>query len=181
MNSATLVAVLAFIVVGIFAIAAWSVARRERTASLRKRFGEEYEHALQHHPDRSSAEAELRQRENRMQGVPVHSLRPEVKEQFANRWHEIQARFVDDPKGANREAEELIREALHAGGYPPGPFEMQAENLSVEHPGCAGHYREAHEIATREGPPAPTVEGLQRAFFGYRTVLEELLEVHHVS
>jgi hypothetical protein len=181
MISPSMVAVAGFIIVACIGLMAWSVARRKRRPELRKRFGPEYEYALQHHLDRRSAEANLKQRLNRMQGVPIRAFRPEEKEELASRWHDLQARFVDDPQGAIREAEALIGEALQARGYPPGSFETQAQNLSVDHPDCVRRYREAHEIANRE-PPAPAqFEDLRTAFFAYRAVFEELLDLQRVD
>lgn len=180
MISATVVAILAFAVAGIFVFTAWTIARRDRRRWLRRHFGPEYDAAVQTHSTRTSADEELARRADRMQGVPIRPLRPEEKEIFASRWHDLQARFVDDPPGAVQDADVLVCEAMRTRGYPAGDFEVRAGNLSVDHPGIVQNYRAGHEIATRSGVAAPGIEDLRRALFYYRAVYEELVELQGV-
>ena len=181
MTSGTIIAILAFIVVAILAVTAWSVARRGRTTALRHHFGLEYDRALQAHSSRQAAERELRERNARMQGVPIRSFRPEEKEQYAVRWHDIQAKFVDDPKEAVLEADTLVGEAMQAVGYPAGPFEIQAGNLSVDHPTLANAYRAAHEAASTGETAEGTRDDLRHALLQYRDVVAELLDVQRIG
>lgn len=176
MNTALIIAaVVLAIAVGCGAIA-WTVARRHRTGSLRKHFGPEYDAALQRFGTRYQAEKELATRLDERTGVPVRHLRPEEKEQFAARWHEIQAHFVEDPVTAVRDADSLISETMRVRGYPTGAFEVRDENVLVDYPRLVRNYREAHRIAisTREGEAS--LEDLRRAIVYYRALFEELLE-----
>lgn len=156
MISATVIVFLVLIVVAILGVAAWSVAHRQRTRELREHFGPEYEGTLARHSDRSSAEADLRTREDHIQGAPIRPLRPEEIEQLAARWHDLQADFVNNPKATVRKADELIEQTMRMRGYPAAPFEERAQDLSVDHPAAVRGYRAVHEIAVREGPAGET-------------------------
>src|SRR5215469_7877700 len=96
-----LIAVIAIAAVGLF------VWRSRRSRVLRSRFGPEYEHAVREYGGRSRAEDELLARQRRVERIPVRSLTASQRESFAEKWHIIQARFVDNPSGSIHDADRL--------------------------------------------------------------------------
>jgi hypothetical protein len=99
--------ILAIIVVGIVvivAIAIWLVTRRK--AALRERFGPEYDRAVRERGSERAAQATLAEREKRVEKFHIRELDPAERERFDERWHSVQSRFVDDPKGAVIEADD---------------------------------------------------------------------------
>lgn len=171
--SPVIIAAFAILIAIMFLLFVWSVARRNREKVLRRRFGPEYDAALRQYGDPLTARAALAERREHMMGVPIRPLRPEEKELFAHRWHDVEAHFARDPRSAIWEADALVNEIMRTRGYPMESFETCADNLSVDHPGVARNYRTAHEITSRQ---ERSDEDLSRAMTDYHTVLEELLE-----
>ena len=93
----TLLIVIALAVVAVLIVALIGIARRRRSEHLKSRFGREYEHALETKGDRSKAEAELAEREKRVEKLDIRPLDDSERQRFTTRWSEVQARFVDDP------------------------------------------------------------------------------------
>jgi hypothetical protein len=180
MVSASIICAIVLIIVFACAVAAWSIARRNRSRSLREHFGPEYDEALRHYGSRRAAEAALARRRTRMEGAPIRHFRPEEQEIMAGRWHDIQARFVDNPQRAIQDADALVTEAMRTRGYPVEGFPAQADDLSVNYPRVVHNYRAAHEIAMRQGRSAARLEDLRRALIYYRAVVEELSELKSV-
>jgi hypothetical protein len=56
--------------------------------------------------------SELPPQEEPAPDVPL--LEQEQAAAFLDRWHEVQARFVDDPQAAVRDGDSLVAELLHA-------------------------------------------------------------------
>lgn len=167
--------VAAVIVVALVAIAVvWYAMRRRRREELRERFGPEYEHVVREEGDPGRAERVLNDRQQRVEQLHVRPLRAQDAAGFRERWRAVQARFVDDPRGAVSEADDLIGQAMEARGYPVGEFEQRAADVSVDHPQVVSDYREAHAIARR--PAAKTgTEELRRAMVHYRALFAELV------
>lgn len=90
---------------------------RRRTEELRARFGPEYELALREYGSRGKAEAALLERVNRVNRLNIHPLTEEEREQYLADWETIQARFIDHPRGAVTESDELVHGVLRARGY----------------------------------------------------------------
>ncbi len=157
--------------------AAWLYLQKRKTEQLRGSFGPEYERAVQETGDRRKAESELEERKERVEQLNIRALEPREREQFAERWKSAQAQFVDDPKGAIKEADRLVAEVMQARGYPVGDFEQRAADISVDHPHVVQNYRAAHEIALRNGRGEAETEDLRKALVHYRALFEELLEV----
>src|ERR1700677_2610810 len=91
---------LAAVVILVIAVVAWLYVRKRRstTAGLRQKFGPEYERAVLVHG--SKAEAQLANREKRVEKLSIRDLDPMEYERFSKHWQEVQSRFVDSPKGA---------------------------------------------------------------------------------
>jgi hypothetical protein len=66
---------------------------------------------------------------------------------------------------------------MKARGYPVGDFEQRVDDVSVDHPGVAEHYRAAHRIAMANEDGTAETEDLRRAMIHYRALFEDLLEV----
>jgi hypothetical protein len=96
---------------------------------------------------------------------------------FIADWHAVQSRFVDHPKGAVREADELVSSLLRARGYPVADFDRRAEDISVNHPRLAEYYRSAHGVALRMGWDEISTEDMKTAMIEYRSLFEELVQI----
>ncbi len=170
----TLVVVLV-VALALIGIALYFVRRR---TALRQRFGPEYERTVQAAGSPMRAEAELEARARRVSKYDVHPLSPDDGVRFSTAWRQVQARFVDDPDGAVSEADRLVTDLMATRGYPMTDFDRRAEDLSVDHPEVVTHYREAHQIASRQSARGGvTTEDLRQAVMHYRALFEELLEV----
>jgi hypothetical protein len=170
--------ILLVVAVVIIAVLAWYLARERRSKRLRSRFGPEYEHTLHEFGSRPKAEEALARREKRVEKIHVHALSHEDHDRFAQEWHDVQARFVDDPPGSIHEADRLVCEVMRARGYPMSDFDRRAEDLSVDHPYVVRNYRAAHEIAIRHEKGQASTEDLRQGLVYYRDLFDELLEAH---
>jgi hypothetical protein len=168
---------LAVAVITIVAVVAWLYVRKRQgtTAGLRQKFGPEYDRAVLAHG--SKAEAKLADREKRMEGLNIRDLDPTEHERYSKQWQEVQSRFVDSPKGAVAEADDLVSSVMKARGYPVSDFDQRAADISVDHPRVVENYRLAHQIALRVGKDAATTEDLRTAMIHYRSLFEELVQV----
>ena len=175
MTTTAAVALIAVAVI-VLAIAAWLFWRSRRSEALQSHFGPEYDDAVRKYGSRPKAEDALLDRRKRMENIQIHSLQPEERDRFAERWHLTQAEFVDNPLRAIQDAHRLVSELMVARGYPMAEFEHRAEYLSVDHPYVVRNYRAAHEIALRR--EQASTEDLRRGLVYYRDLFDELLEAH---
>ena len=127
--------VLVAAVVLIIAVLAWLYVRKRRstTAGLRQKFGPEYERAVLKHGSERKAEAKLADREKRVENLTIRDLDPMERERFSKRWESVQSRFVDSPKGAVTEADDLVSSLMKTRGYPVSDFDQRAADISVDH------------------------------------------------
>ena len=151
--------------------------RRHRTEGLRARFGPEYGRAIVTHGSKSKAEAKLADRETRVEGLKVRQLGTTERERFIADWQAVQSRFLDHPRGAVTEADELISALLLARGYPTADFDQRAADISVDHPQLVQNYRSAHGVAVRMGRGEATTEEMRAAMIEYRSLFDELVQV----
>lgn len=172
-----LIAVVAAVVLAIaIALIVSSYRRRQRSAVLREQFGAEYDRALAEHGDRAKAERELSLRQRRLEQLPIQLLSVEQCDRFGAAWEGVQKRFVDDPSGAVREADGLVKEVMSARGYPMGNFEQRVADLSVEHGKVVEHYRAARAIALASANGQAETEDLRQAMVHYRALFSDLLQ-----
>jgi hypothetical protein len=169
------------IIIGVIAILslvaiAWFYLSRRRTRQLRERFGPEYDRVVKREGNLRKGEGVLEWRTKKREQLRIVPLSAAVRSDFANRWTKVQARFVDDPKGAVSEADQLVSEVMHVRGYPMSNFEQQADTISVDHPVVVENYRAGHEIAIRHNQGKASTEDLRKAMVHYRALFEELLE-----
>jgi len=171
--------VLAAAVILIIAVVAWLYVRKRKstTADLRQKFGPEYERAVLTHGSERKAEAKLADREKRVEKLNIRDLDSVERERFSKGWEAVQSRFVDSPKGAVAEADELVSSVMKARGYPLSDFDQRAADISVDHPRVMENYRSAHEIALRVGKDQASTEELRTAMIHYRSLFKELVQV----
>lgn len=150
--------------------------RRERTRNLRLRFGPEYDLLLRQTDSRRSAETRLLAREKRIELLKIRDLRPAERTQFIAAWELVQARFIDHPRGAVVEADELVNSLLKARGFPSERFEQRAADLSVDHAHLVDAYRSANAITVRAARNQATTEELRTAMIYYRALFDDLLQ-----
>jgi len=167
-------AVVVMLVIGIALAVRWQT---QKTARLRERFGPEYDRAVLTHGSAGKAEAKLVRREARVEKLKLRDLSIGQRERFAAGWAQVQSHFVDHPKAAVTEADELVSLLMLERGYPDGAFDQRAADISVNHPRLVQSFRQAHEIEARVGKDDASTEDLRVAMVQYRTVFEELIEV----
>lgn len=165
----------AVVAVVLLVLAVWAAARARRRSHLKHRFGPEYEHTVEETGSRNEAEAELKQREKRVEGYEIRALSASERDGFTQRWRSVQATFVDDPPTAVTEADRLVTELLETRGFPVGDFRQRQADVSVRHPQVVHHYREARELARRTRDGEATTEDLRQAMKHYRTLFDALL------
>jgi hypothetical protein len=170
--------VLAAVVIVIVGVLAWLYMRKRKstTADLRKKYGPEYDRAVQVHGAGRKAESKLEDREKRVDKLNIRDLDSMEQERFSKRWDSVQSRFVDSPKGAVAEADDLVSSVMKARGYPVSDFDQRAADMSVDHPRVVENYRSAHAIALRVGKDQATTEELRTAMIHYRSLFEELVQ-----
>ena len=167
-----LVIVLALVAAG---VVIWLL-QRQRSLRLRERFGPEYERTRAEVGDVRRTEAVLAAREKRVEKFHIRPLTPEEANRFGEVWRHVQTLFVDSPKGAIHEADQLVNEVMGARGYPMSDFEQRAADISVDHPAVVEHYRAARAIAVRNDGAEVNTEDLRQAVIHYRALFEDLLK-----
>ncbi len=180
--SAGVIALVVLLLVLALAAATLLVARRRRTARLRERLGPEHQRTVEASRDQITAEQEPRHRE-RIEVVPLDLA---ARARYLETWRRTQARFVDAPREATRQADRLVVEVMRARGYPVEDFEQRAAtslqrvssaDLSVDHPRLVQDYRAARVVASANDRSEAGTEDLRQALVHYRSLFEELLEV----
>jgi FtsZ-interacting cell division protein ZipA len=175
-NRALVLIAVVVIAIVVIAAVAFVTSRKRRTQKLRARFGPEYERVRQQEGDTRRAEGVLEFRQKRRETFNVGSLSEVDRSRFAQRWNEVQARFVDDPRGTVSVADTLVTDVIEARGYPMEDFEQRAADLSVDYPRIIDNYRRAHEIAVRHSAGKASTEDLRQAMVHYRALFQELLD-----
>ncbi len=178
MTTETLLIVVVAVAVVIIAVLAYTLLRRQRSRRLRSHFGPEYERTFRQYGESGKAEAALEARQKRMEKMQVHPLSDQEHDRFADLWHGVQSRFVDDPRASIREADQLVADVMKARGYPMSEFDRRAEDISVDYPHVVSNYRAAHDIALADENGKASTEDLRNAVVCYRKLFEELLEGH---
>jgi hypothetical protein len=168
-----LIVVVAVVVIG---AVVWLALRNRRSRTLQERFGPEYQRTLESTDSKRDAEADLAARAERRDNLDIRPLPTAARERYLVEWRQVQARFVDDPQGAVRDADMLIQSAMRDRGYPVDDFEQRSADVSVDHPRVVENYREGHRLAEANAGGRGATEDLRRAMQHYRTLFEELVE-----
>jgi hypothetical protein len=178
MDNQTLMRLGVVIVAAVVVVAVWLLMKRRRTMALRARFGPEYDRALLTAKTPAEAERELQQRQRRVESFSLKSLSREQAEQFTTSWRAIQARFVDDPRGAVVDGDRLIEEVMRARGYPVDDDAQRLDDLSVDHAAVVSHYGAGRNIVERHTRGEASTEDLRQAMVHFRALFDELVAAH---
>ncbi len=157
------------------AIGYWYYQGQKREQELRERFGPEYHRARMREGSKSDAVDELRRRERRVERFQLVDLSEADQGQYAERWKDVQAAFVDEPAAALNDADVLVTEVMVARGYPMADFEERAADLSVDYANLVANYRAGHNIALANQRGNADTEDIRQAFVYYRAMFDELL------
>jgi hypothetical protein len=172
----TVLTIVIIVVVVLAAAAVFFMYRRRESAQLHERFGPEYERTLEDSGDRRSAERELRQRERRVSKLDIVPLSRESAELYRGEWVRIQQSFVDRPGSAVADADRLVLRMMREAGYPVDEFDQRVNDISVDHPEVAAHYRDAHRVAVAQAHGEADTEELRQAVTAYRALVDALLD-----
>ncbi|WP_201294709.1 MULTISPECIES: hypothetical protein [unclassified Nocardiopsis] len=185
MDTTTIIIAVVVAVVVIAAVIAFAVfsSRRpaRRTAQLKKRFGPEYDHAVEVHGDKGAAERDLSERLRRHDNLRLRELTSREREAHSVAWSSVQQEFVDDPVRAIRNARRVVESAMADLGYPEvrttgdpdQAFEQRVRELSVEHPRAVARYRRAQ--AARPAADPSGTEHMREELVAYRGLVDALV------
>lgn len=176
-SPAFLISVAAIAVVIIVAAIVFEQRRRRRTAILRARFGPEYDLAVKENRSRAKAEQKLQARMDRVRDLKLRELTVAEQARYISQWDVIQSRFVDHPRGAVTDADELINAVMQTIGFPTGGVPQRVADLSVDHAPLVDSYRTCSAVVTRAGTNQATTEELRTAMIHYRALFEDLVGV----
>ena len=174
MDQGTVIAIVVGVLV--LAVIGYLVWQRQRSEQLRARYGPEYARTVNQLGDTRRAEAELMKRQERVEHLDISPLTAQQRDGYLQQWRGVQARFVDDPKGAVTDADKLVEDVMRTRGYPISDFDQRAADLSVHHPRVVENYRAARDIAQRHRRGEATTEDLRQAMVYYRGLFQDLLE-----
>ncbi|MCZ7679209.1 MAG: hypothetical protein M5U28_10830 [Sandaracinaceae bacterium] len=152
--------------------ALWTAHRRRAREALRRRFGPEYDRAVEDSGSGEAARRELRARVRRVAKLPLRDLSGAEREGFERARRRIEVAFAGDPARALADLERLVEEVMLARGYPRASLAQRLADLSVHHARAVDDYRAAHAIL-RDGRASP--EALRHALSRYRAVVAELV------
>lgn len=90
----------------------------------------------------------------------LRALSPESRERYINEWDTIEAKFVDAPEQAVREAESLVLSVLRERGHP-----LTERDLPNE-------VQRAHKLGYSS---RDRTEGMRQALLNYRSLMERMV------
>jgi hypothetical protein len=176
--------VVVVVIAGGIAIAARSsILPARRTARLKKRFGAEYDRAVEVHGNRTAAENDLSERLRRRDNMRLRELSDQQRVAHTETWAAVQQEFVDDPVRAVRDARGLVEAIMADRGYP-GPasaadseaaFDQRLDDLSVDHSAAVTGFRRAHATGRPAEAGQSGTEHLREELVSYRDLVGSLL------
>ena len=169
MSAAAIVVIVVVVAVVVLAVT-MPMARRRR---LQRRFGPEYDRVVTEKQSRRKGEAELADRERRVQSLDIRPLTAMARASYASEWTAIQERFVDQPQQAVTEAQRLVLSVMSERGYPAEDPAQAMADLSVEHASTLQDFRTAQEISQKT--PSASTEELRQAMIHYRALFSDQL------
>jgi len=177
------IAMVTLAIIAAFAIVGWVIYDRKRRQHLREHFGPEYDRTVAEIGNQHRAELDLSRREEHVRKVKIRPLNVSDRQKFTEQWNQCQARFVDDPLGAVRQADDLVTDIMRAHGYSFDSHQERLEDISAAYPHHIEHCRLAEAVVLPTKERASTnaqfsTEDLRRAFVHYRALFDEMLEVH---
>jgi hypothetical protein len=128
-------------------------------------------------------ERELAERVRAHDALTLRPLSPEERERTVQAWTAVQQGFIEDPRGAARQADRVVVGMLTAAGYPSEDRERQLELASVDHAYAVSDYRRGRELLERsaaadgrDGPAAESTETLRQAVLHYSVLVKSMLK-----
>lgn len=167
-------AIIAVVIIVIaIAAAVFFVAKRKQSApSLRRQFGPEYDRLAKEAGSRQ-AEAELADRQQRVDKLNIHPLTAEQYARHEGEWTAAQEWFVESPTQAVQSAATLITAVAADRGYPVDDRDQLLADLSVHHARQLGGFRRASR--TTAGDNSQATEDLRQELLDCRALFSELL------
>ncbi|MEW2624563.1 hypothetical protein [Streptomyces sp. NPDC048106] len=147
---------------------------------LKRRFGPEYERAVAAHDgDTEAAERELNERVERHGRLRERPLARDERDRYTARWTSVQEHFVESPRQAVAEADQLLGEVAAVRGYPDGGrYDEQLAALSVHHAHHVDGYRRIHRMARVAGAGGTAAgagtEEMRSALVGAHELFDDL-------
>ncbi|MFE9805884.1 hypothetical protein ACFYRN_01160 [Streptomyces sp. NPDC005227] len=186
MSTGVIIALIVIVVAVAVVAAALTLLNRRPPGgrTLRRRFGPEYDRAVDRHDgDTKAAEADLAERVKLHGGLREKALDPADRDRFTAGWAAAQERFVDSPSEAVAEADRLLGDLAGARGFPDvEQYEEQVSALSVHHGHHVHGYRTVHRAAlarTGTGQDATAdTERMREAMLEARALFEDLMSSH---
>jgi hypothetical protein len=172
-----IILIVAVVILAAVIVAAVIAAKKNRTKSLKNRFGPEYDRAVSSaRGDRSRAESDLSDRTQRHRNLHLRPLDQSVRQKYLDAWNDVEQRFVDIPGTAVADAGRLVDSVMTECGYPEGDTDHRADDLSVDHPDVALDYRRAKALSGGSRASADvSIDDMRDAMLRYRTVLMALV------
>ena len=168
--------VIAAVVVIVILAIVWNAMRAKRSRGLQDTFGRKYDRTVDQTGDRRAAERELRDRQKQHEQLDIRPLSPESHDRYVRQWQSTQTRFVDDPKGAVAEADQLVQQVMQERGYPTKDFDRRVADISIDHPNLVEKYRTADGIARASERGEASTEDMRHSVRHYRALFSELLD-----
>jgi hypothetical protein len=155
---------------------------------LRRRFGPEYDLLIEQRGDPKTVEQELAERVREHDSLTLRPLAQDERARYVQTWTSVQERFIDDPRGAAQQADQVIGGLLTAIGYPSADHDRQLALASVDHAYALSDYRQARDLMQRAaasngdgdadkagGDSTDSTELLRQAILHYRILFKDLL------
>lgn len=149
--------------------------RTKHSKQMQEHYGPEYDHVVQTTGSAKAAEAELKQRNKHVEALNIRPLTTAEHDRYLAEWKEVQAKFVDDPSRAIKDADRLIMEVMQVRDYPLSDFDERAADISVGYPELVTNYRAAHAIALKNEQKTADTEELRQAMVYYKSLFTELV------
>lgn len=197
MSGAVILAIVLAVVLVAAVTALLARSRRDSGRGLRRRFGPEYDRVAEQRGDAKAAKQELAERVREHDSLTLRPLAQDERERLVRTWTGVQVRFIDDPSGAAKQADQVVAGLLTALGYPSDDRDHQLALASVDHAYALNDYRRARELVKRStagnghGAGAHTADGdgsggsesgadptetLRQAILHYRVMFNDLLD-----
>ncbi|MFE2431361.1 hypothetical protein ACFXJ5_32060 [Streptomyces sp. NPDC059373] len=167
------------IVLALVAAVGFGIVRRPGSGagSLRRRFGPEYERAVERHDgDTAAAREELQERLRRHGEIKARPLSWQERERYSAEWTGVQEQFVDSPAQAVGQAEALLGRLVHERGYPEAESGEQIDALSVHQPRYVQTYRDVRSAVARAQKGEGSTEELRTVLVRARGLFDELVK-----
>lgn len=172
----TTIAIVVLVLLIVGGLLGVSFARRQRTVQLQKRFGPEYDRAMQELGDEKEVQKVLNSRLDHVKSLDIRTLSKDEADRFNTEWRAAQAQFVDEPLAAVKRANRLIREVMSTRGYPVDDFEQRAADISVDYPELVADYRALHALALKGEKTPLDTEELRQSMLHVRSLFNELVK-----